>query len=139
MGIWRDMCRWLDAHAPAVSAELVEETEAFLDGRLLECLRAGRPDEVRPWMWLNSVAHADHHRVTVLACGEVGGEVTDWRRARYRAAAELLACAGGDPQVFGSLQRDVLVPLELDLAVVPDLGPAQLADVVVEQLRLTSR
>lgn len=95
-------------------AALVAELEAFLGGRYAEhtCDRSGRAPS---WVWSNLLAHgtasqlarvreqrspADQHRV--------------WRHARSYLAAELLGLIELGHLDLVELQREVLIPLELE-------------------------
>lgn len=94
---------------------LVEETEAFLEGTLVELYeRLGVP--IPSWAWTNALAHGSEAHLT-----EVANRVArrppdgDWYAARAFVAREVLAAA---PRCGGlrQLQATVVAPLELHLA-----------------------
>jgi hypothetical protein len=96
---------------------LGEEVEAFIHGRLVDyLLAAGRP--VPAWTVLNKLAHASMEELTELAAAN-NSEATGaaeagepaWVRAQRSLAA--LTTGGRRPDDIASLQRKVLVPLEL--------------------------
>jgi hypothetical protein len=91
---------------------LVKECEAFLEGKFAEsAVPAG--ELVPVWAWVNLLAHGteDQLRREVL----MPASVDDWHRARALLAARLLAAAGARDTSLTVIQRDVLVPLELDV------------------------
>src|SRR5829696_4670597 len=66
-------------------SDVADEADAYLDGRLLECLRAkGAGGIVPPWIWLNAVAHGDQERIAWLArrAGRSRGRAAAGRRRR---------------------------------------------------------
>jgi len=137
---WRAWWRRWQAVACVGDSGLADEAEAFLDGRLLEVMRAGGCP-VTSWMWLNAVAHGDPERVVWLASSPAaqGPHPLDWPAARARVAAELVGRTGGDPFRMTRLQHAVLVPLELVLATRPGLTPDELVAVVASELGLAQR
>lgn len=102
-------------------SELVEETEAFLEGRLVERLvEIGAP--VPNWAWTNLLAHGDEallREPPIL--GSPGGRLWVWSQGRAFMAREVLDGARAHPslQLF---QQLVVIPLELDLASADSLG-----------------
>lgn len=108
----------LEAH-PSWEAALSAETEAFLEGRIVEHLMtAGRM--VPTWALLNRLAHASPSELASLA--EVDGRPGNapepgepvWRTAQRSLASRLLA-GGARPDEITRIQQTVLVPLELRL------------------------
>jgi hypothetical protein len=104
---------------PCWEAALSGETEAFLDGRLVEHLMtAGRM--VPAWAVLNQLAHASPSELASLA--EIDGRPGNarepgepvWRAAQRSLASRLLASATL-PDEITRIQQTVLVPLELRL------------------------
>jgi hypothetical protein len=98
-------------------AHLVAECEAFLNGVMAETLGElnGR---VPAWTWMNLLAHAtaaDLEAARVSPSPTLGGLAGDWRRARSFLAGEVLDLVATGQTTLAALQRDVLVPLELDL------------------------
>jgi hypothetical protein len=102
---------------PSWEAALSGETEAFLEGRLVEHLvAAGR--KVPAWAVLNKVAHASVRELADLvetdagtgSAGVVAGPL--WLSAQRSLASRLVGC-GARPDEIKRVQRAVLVPLEL--------------------------
>ncbi|MDA8301258.1 MAG: hypothetical protein M0005_06865 [Actinomycetota bacterium] len=96
--------------------ELSADCEAFLSGRLAERFGSG-VTSVPAWTWTNLLAHgseedlqAELRRSAAPGLGE-----RRWRRARTYLAGEVLREARSSGSL-ARLQREVLVPLELDLA-----------------------
>jgi hypothetical protein len=126
---------------PSVSPDVGNEAEAFLRGTYAEYLEAlGR--RVPIWAWLNCLAHGTEADLSALAGGghrwdETATASTGWHRMVSFLAAELLTTARTTDQTISALQREVLVPLELDLAREDNrrrLRPAQLVNVALEAL-----
>jgi hypothetical protein len=133
---WRRVRHALNGWTTWGGSDVADEAAAYLDGRLLECLRAkGAGGIVPPWIWLNAVAHGDQERIAWLASDRSPGSA-GWRGARAALADELLRVADGDPVEVARLQRDVLVPLEMSLADRRDLVPAGLLEIGTQELRL---
>jgi hypothetical protein len=105
-----------EAH-PRWEAALTGETEAFLEGRIVEHLvAAGRV--VPTWAVLNKLAHASPTELADLAeRGGIPGNTPLSREPAYRAAQRSLACRllarGAVPEEITRIQQTVLVPLEL--------------------------
>ena len=106
----------------------VEECEAFLTGHLAEAM-VRRGEYVRPWIWINLLAHGSERELRELgglggrreqerwsrtAAGPVG-PATSWRDARSYLAGEVLELADACCSL-GEVQRSTIIPLELDLA-----------------------
>lgn len=98
--------------------ELSADCEAFLSGRLAERFGAG-VTSVPAWSWTNLLAHgteedlrAEHECLSAPA-PDLGER--RWRRARAYLAGKVLEEARSSGSL-ARLQREVLVPLELDLA-----------------------
>jgi hypothetical protein len=91
------------------------ECELYLTGRYgghLEDRALPRP----VWVWLNPLAHgtaAELAAVTAEPGDHTGGS---WASAQQFLAGEVLAVVEHDPERLRTLQRDVLVPFELELA-----------------------
>jgi len=105
-----------EAH-PGGEAALSGETEAFLEGRIVENLTAaGRM--VPTWAVLNKLA--DGSPVEIADLAQTDGHPDDapdagepvWRTAQRSLAARLAAC-GTTPEDITQVQQTVLVPLEL--------------------------
>jgi hypothetical protein len=112
---------WRRRPKPAQSAEQAamddvgSECDLFLAGRYGEHLRcAGRP--VPSWAWVNRLAHVSMSELRAIADGSSDGSAPPaWARTARFLAAEILQRVDNDDELK-ALQRDVLVPLELDLA-----------------------
>jgi hypothetical protein len=98
--------------------------------------------KVPSWVWLNSVAHGTEADLSALVRGEhpwdgsTSGN-TGWYRMVSFLAADLVALARTTDQTVSALQREVLVPLELELANEDNrrrLGAAQLVSVALAAL-----
>ena len=113
---------------------LVAECEAFLDGRYAELVEgAGAP--VPPWAWMNRLAHGTEDELR----GEVDrlGDLHGWRQTSAYVAAEMLDEVDAGHLTLAALQRDVLVPLELDViecGVASGWTPGQMASALLRLL-----
>jgi hypothetical protein len=123
------------------SCDAWSEAEAFLHGTYAEHL-ISHDRRVPSWAWLNRVAHGTEADLAALVGGEdpwdgsTNGN-TGWYRMVSFLAADLLALACATDQTVSALQREVLVPLELELAKGDDhrrLGAAQLVSVALAAL-----
>jgi hypothetical protein len=133
---WQRVRHALDGWTTWGGSNVADEAAAYLDGRLLECLRAkGAGGIVPPWIWLNAVAHGDQERIAWLASDRSPGSA-GWRGARAALAEELLRGAGGGPGGGAPRARVGRVALELSLADRRDLVPAGLLEIGTEELRL---
>ncbi|HVX22184.1 MAG TPA: hypothetical protein VHB02_12600 [Acidimicrobiales bacterium] len=106
-----DMWRPGRRNAPGDDGHPVAEAARLLDGRAGE---AGTDSWAPGWVAVNVLAHADVVRLQELAaeCGRRGWTPsTEWLG---RLAAEMLRIAPTEPELV-TLQREVLVPLELQL------------------------
>jgi hypothetical protein len=140
MSGWRDAWRRFDAWTANGASGVGDETAAFLDGRLVPCLRAtSGSTQPQPWMWLNAAAHGDLVRVTTVACSGSGQESRGWPRAEAHVASILLRAAAGDARELRRLQQDVLIPLEFSLGPVTGLTPDGLVSTVARELELAQR
>lgn len=138
MGVLRRWVGKLDGWTTWGDSGLADEAAAYLQGRLLEQRRAtGAGGQVPAWLWLNAVAHGDPVRLRELAdVARPGTVVTGWRTARAALAREVLDRTGGDPGAVAALQGEVLVPLENRLGDVPELTPARLHEIAVQEMWL---
>lgn len=97
-------------------ARLVAECEAFLAGTLSEdaCESAGR---VPVWYWVNLLAHGDADQLRAIHATPTTqrDRFADWRVARSFLAGEVLDRVEPGGTTLPHLQRDALVPLELNL------------------------
>jgi hypothetical protein len=98
--------------------QLVAECEAFLAGALADTL-AQVDGRVPVWTWMNLLAHgsaADLRAACVPPPSPVlAGLPGDWRSARTFLAGEVLDLVDTGQTTLAALQREILVPLELDL------------------------
>ena len=103
------------AHPAGLATGVGNECEAFLAGRLAAYLRdTGRP--IPPAGWLNQVAHATTGELVDLASGDAyGARPATWHRAVGYLSRSLLERARETGRPIAQLQRDLLVPLELEL------------------------
>jgi len=102
--------RFMFWRRPAEGPKLVQECTAFLSGRYLSrCER--QPGRVPPWTWVSTLAHGERPDIEALARG-THGMALELRAASYLAQAMLAAIDTHDLDLR-SLQRDVLIPLEL--------------------------
>ena len=90
--------------------ELVDECEAFLNGRYLFEM-ARQPKQVPPWVWFNTLAHGERAAIEELAHAKA--DFTDEVPAAQYFARELLATADLPGLNLPVLQRQLLVPIEL--------------------------
>ena len=113
------------------------EFDAFLAGRYADWLsNANR--SVPAWAWVNKVAHATIEEIHTLAMSSppatAPAATVPWHRVSALLAKEVLVAVGDDKCRLAALQREALVPAELQLArhwwaVV---SPIDLATVTVE-------
>jgi hypothetical protein len=95
---------------------VVEDCEAFLAGRYVElCESRGEPVPV--WAWLNLLAHGNEDDLRAAA-GRRATAVR-WRQAQTFLAGELVDLVDAARVPLAAFQRDVLVPLELDVISCP--------------------
>jgi hypothetical protein len=130
--VWRKRKQTREpAHEPSVfSAGIGDDCEAFLAGRLALFLRAsGRP--VPPVGWLNQVVHAGRSELFRLASenGTVTGSLA-WRRAVGYLARSLLDRARETSRCVEDLQRELRLPLELELLGDPNAVRLDSADMI---------
>ncbi|HTX63455.1 MAG TPA: hypothetical protein VMD28_07425 [Acidimicrobiales bacterium] len=95
--------------------DLVAECEAFLVGSYVELLD-GRAEPVPVWAWTNVLAHGSREDIDRAAMGAQGGWTSSrrWRSARAFVAGELQDALSRGVSLT-DVQRDALVPLELEL------------------------
>ena len=89
--------------------ELGDECDAYLTGRYLEYARR-HGLTLSGWMWLNEIAHGSPD--TLASAASRGGR-PGWD-GTTAVLARALAAATASTEV-GSIQRTVLIPLELEL------------------------
>ena len=112
---------------------LVEECESFLAGAYVEqCEARGEPVPV--WAWMNVLAHGTDAELRAAATNWSEGD--EGHQARAFVAGELvdLVDEGGvDLEVF---QREVLMPLELDVIACPAAAGWSAPELVSALLRV---
>jgi hypothetical protein len=118
--------QWIDSDS-GIAAEL----EAFLTGRYSEWL-LDRGEPVPAWAHLNRLAHSSPEAVLGIACHASQWRepcASDWDEALELIAQAIDDVAEGRLAAVAAVQRVVLVPLELQLAMKADtpLRPGQLA------------
>jgi hypothetical protein len=114
---------------------LARECEWFLDGRLAERLyQDGNPVPV--WAWMNLLAHGtlEDLRSRPGTFPNAPHSLQPWVEARRYLADEVLdVVAHGSP--LPTVQREALIPLELELVHAPvDLRPADWVGMVTGAL-----
>jgi hypothetical protein len=95
---------------------VADECEAFLSGRLaLHLMATGQL--VPTWIGINRLAHGTVDDVLALGTrSDANVRASEWSVAVAYLADLALDLTGDDPGRLRDLQRDVLVPAELDLA-----------------------
>jgi hypothetical protein len=100
-----------------MAAQLVDDTEAFLSGRLVE--RAEAHGELVPvWAWTNLLAHGSEEDLRAEIAMRLQGRdraMRQWHEARSYLATDVLRQAE-QYRSLEEVQEAVLMPLELDLA-----------------------
>src|SRR5262245_18668865 len=105
---------------------LVDECEWYLSGAFAEHCAAD--EQVPAWAWMNLLAHGEESELRALATDRAVDD--EGRQALRYVAAELLDLAADGYLDLAMYQRDVLVPLELDMFACPtfrEWSAAQLA------------
>jgi len=111
-----------------LAGELVDDCRAYLLARLAERFDQNH-QSVPVWAWTNLLAHGTEQdlRSERSVSGRQLFFDRQWHQARSYLAVEVLALAQRSSPL-AELQRDVLVPLELELASRPEVSgwsPAQ--------------
>jgi hypothetical protein len=103
------------AAEPVSDGDPASDCAAFLLGRYAEYLEA-RSVPIPVWAWTNVLAHGCQDDIDRAAAGARGGwsSTRKWRVARAFVAGEVLDRVGHGASLV-ELQREVLVPLELEL------------------------
>ena len=108
-----------------VDSALSDECAAFLAGRWAD----ERDDPERPlpmWAWLNLVAHGDLERIRATAARTDGAPHGSDQLQSVLASAVISAIPAGE---LTRVQRDVLVPLELERMSTPS-SPRRVLELV---------
>jgi hypothetical protein len=112
---------------------LPEECAAFLRGDYADYLvHDGAP--IPMWARLNPLCHRDEQGVAALAAGRVPGDEA-WGAATTYLAEEVLCASARHGTSVSEIQRSVLIPLELELASMPQRVAARPAVLVRAVLR----
>ena len=122
---------------PGFDTGVGDECEAYLAGRLAAYLQwVGRP--VPPVGWLNQLVHATPAELSFLVTADVYAvQPSTWRRAVGYLSRSLLERARETGRPIDRLQRELLVPLELELFGDPaaaQLDPADLIRLTLARL-----
>lgn len=140
--LWRifERRRGDQPHVPEFAAQgtvLATECEDFLSGRLASALISER-GTVPQWAWINFLAHASEPELHILAGDDYAGGLLSiydaWRYAECSTACALLAASETSGCPVAEIQRQVLVPLELELATVNEIAPDEFEGMVFDAL-----
>jgi hypothetical protein len=119
------------------AATVVTEAERLVDGSSFD-EQVARHRVVPAWAVVGALAHADRSRLVALEEGRTPGPSRRWSAVLSYLAAEVARCATSDVEL-SRIQRQVLIPLELDL-LDPRLrwvgSPAQLVEELRSDLKL---
>ena len=122
MPIWEWFMRAFDPTLMWGGDGVAADADAFLAGRLLERAHdIGEPWEIPGWYWLNAVAHGTPERLGEIAAEPRAAPDSPDVRMTYPMVRRLLAhdvllAGGGSRTQLEQIQRELLVPLELDIA-----------------------
>lgn len=114
--------------------ELMAEAVRMVDGRAADSYE--HVERVPAWVAVNALAHSHGEQLAAIADGRYQVHCGAWHIAVPGLAAEILECVGTEAELQ-ALQRDVLIPLELDLLDAPEQSPKsprELAALVVGAL-----
>lgn len=112
---------------------LVEECESFLAGGYVErCEACGEPVPV--WAWMNVLAHGTDAELRAAAANRSEGD--EGHQALAFVAGELVDLIDDGCVDLEELQRDVLMPLELDVIACPAATRWSAAELVSALLRV---
>jgi hypothetical protein len=119
-----------DRRVTGVETSVGDECEAFLAGQLGAYLhRSGRP--ISPAGWLNQLVHGTTNELALMAVGSHPSlDPSNWQQAMAYLARSLLERARDTGRPIGELQRELLLPLELELLGNPDAVDFDPADVI---------
>jgi hypothetical protein len=116
-----------------------DELDAYLTGRSRQWFE-DRGDPVPLWAYLNEAAHRDPEELCAISRGldppPLRGAVSGPGLALVIGAL-ICEVAGGDPELVRLVQREVLLPLELDCfdqAVLGSASPARVAELARRRL-----
>lgn len=117
------MARWSRRRPVRSRRTLLEDSEAFLGGRLVEVLQA-RGEQVPTWAWTNVLADGSTEQLRTAGQESVSARrpYRQWRDGRAGLARLMLDAPEFDGPRLLVQQRTALVPLELILADQPAPG-----------------
>lgn len=108
MGTWSRSARV----SPSMKKDVCEEARRLLSGGSLAAY--GRQRGAPPWVALNVVAHADLAVLKQLTANCSGRHPASWEAAAAYLASETMSVTATEKDLR-EVQRDVLIPLELEL------------------------
>lgn len=118
--------------------DLVDDCEAVLVGRYVErCESLDRPVPV--WAWMNLLAHGSEGQLRAIV---LRSSPSRWRQAESFIAGELIDLVDRGVVDLLQYQREVLIPLELEVmscATAPTWHPGQLVTGLLSALPPRSR
>ena len=123
---------------PSEHSILAAECGAFLDGTLAEYWdERGVPVPI--WAWMNLLSHGSEELIGASIAGPARPRRTarSWRIARSYLAHQMLELVDARCTLF-DLQWNVLIPLELEMAIHPEVGrmtPSQWVEIVDRAMR----
>jgi hypothetical protein len=125
----------------ADAPRLASECERLLDGSYLDTACAG-PSPVPCWVWLNKLTHCPESELVLLArrplAFEQRPDLHAWARTLSFLAHELVQSAARSGRSVNALQREALLPLELELMGTA-FGPSELTRRVLVALEESTR
>lgn len=108
--------QWISGDDAAV---LVAECEQMLAGHTAGVLaRDGAP--VPTWAWINLLAHGSELEIRAIARTRPAGD--GWLEAQGYLASEMMALVEAGCTTLAELQRDVVLPIELEAMGSGDAG-----------------
>lgn len=106
--MWRSSHSW----RRSASRELVRESIKFLKGRAPEVYQSR--GQVPAWAFISCLAHSDADRLLEFARPGQHGDSASWNATIAYLATEIIA-VGRESSPLETIQREVLIPVELDL------------------------
>ena len=127
--------------AQRAAPQLASDCERVLDGSFLDAACA-RGEAVPCWAWLNKLTHCTESELALIArrplVFEQRGDLHTWARTLSFLAHELQQSAARCKRDVTSLQREALLPLELELMGAA-FGPSELTRRVLVALEESAR
>ena len=132
--MWRRRDRAEPPHEePALEEDLAAECESFLSGAYVErCDSRGEPVPV--WAWMNVLAHGTEEELRALVANRPVDD--EGHQALAYVAGELVDLAEDGYFDLETYQREVLMPLELDMLDCPTSRAWSAAQLASGLLRL---